>query len=165
MISAIINKAIDYDKGDPRRIQHFLKVHSYAKTIGELENIEDKTLEILEIAAVLHDIGIHTCEEKYNNSAGNYQEIEGPAIAKDILMNFDIPHNVIDRVCFLVGHHHTYSAIDGIDYQILVEADFLVNIYEDDMNINQITSIKQKIFKTRTGIDFLSKMFLTKYKI
>ena len=27
----------------------------------------------------------------------------------------------IDRVAYLVGHHHTLSGIDGIDYQILIE--------------------------------------------
>lgn len=41
------------------------------------------------------------------------------------------PQEVIDRVCYLVGHHHTYDNIDGMDYQILVEADFLVNLFED----------------------------------
>ena len=36
-------------------------------------------------AAILHDIGIHKAEEKYKSSAGNYQEIEGPPIAKAIM--------------------------------------------------------------------------------
>lgn len=38
----------------------------------------------------------------------------------------------MDRVCWLVGHHHTYTDIRDLDYQILVEADCLVNLYEDD---------------------------------
>ena len=38
---------------------------------------------------------------------------------------------VIDRVLFLIAHHHTYTGIEGEDYQILVEADFLVNLFED----------------------------------
>ena len=39
---------------------------------------------------------------------------------------------MIRRVEYLVGHHHTYKDIDGLDYQILVEADFLVNILKMD---------------------------------
>ena len=43
----------------------FLKVYSYAKTIGEMENLDEKMQEILEVTAVLHDIGIKVSEEKY----------------------------------------------------------------------------------------------------
>lgn len=68
--------------GDPMRIQHFCKVHSYAKLIGELEQIDADRLFILETAALTHDIGIHFCEEKYGSSNGKLQEKEGPAIAK-----------------------------------------------------------------------------------
>ena len=39
----------------------------------------------------------------------------------------------IEQICYLVGHHHTYTNIEGIDYQILVEIDFLVNFYEDKL--------------------------------
>lgn len=38
---------------------------------------------------------------------------------------------VAERVSYLVGHHHTYDHIDGMDYQILVEVDFLVNFNEN----------------------------------
>jgi hypothetical protein len=60
----------------------------------------------------------------------------------------------------LIGHHHTYSKIDGIDYQILIEADFLVNIYEDEIKIPQIESIKNKYFKTKSGTEFLNSLYL-----
>ena len=57
----------------------------------------------------------------------------------------------IERICYLVGHHHTYSNIDGIDYQILVEADFLVNFYEDNLAKDAIDTALQKIFRTEAG--------------
>jgi len=84
-ISNIIKAIIDYNKGDARRINHLLKVYSFAKTIGELEKLDSEIQEILEITAVLHDIGIHESERKYNSSSGYYQQIEGPEIAKEIL--------------------------------------------------------------------------------
>ncbi len=159
-ISLIINEMIKYYAKDPRRVNHFLKVFSFAKSIGELEKLDEKTQDILEIAAVMHDIGIKLSEEKYNSSAGNYQEIEGPPVAKGILLKYNFDETFIDRVCYLIGHHHTYGEIDGIDYQILIEADFLVNIYEDEIKIPQIESIKEKYFKTKAGTEFLINLYL-----
>ncbi|WP_017209326.1 HD domain-containing protein [Clostridium beijerinckii] len=159
-ISTIINEMIKYYAKDPRRVNHFLKVFSFAKSIGEIENIDKKTQEILEVAAVMHDIGIKISEEKYNSSAGNYQELEGPPVAKKMLSKFNFSEEFIERVCYLIGHHHTYSKIDGIDYQILIEADFLVNIYEDEIKTPQIESIKNKYFKTKSGTEFLNSLYL-----
>ena len=48
----------------------------------------------------------------------------------------------------MIAHHHTYSNIDGIDYQILVEADFLVNIFEENMTKERAVSVVEKYFKT-----------------
>lgn len=90
-------------------------------------------MECLETAAVLHDIGIKISEEKYQSSAGKYQELEGPPVAAVILKKLEFPAPVTERVAYLIGHHHTYDKIEGMDYQILVEADFLVNINEDGL--------------------------------
>lgn len=58
----------------------------------------------------------------------------GPDEAEKLLNKLGVDEKIIERVCFLVGHHHTYNMIDGLDYQILVEADFLVNAYEDNLS-------------------------------
>ncbi len=155
----LIRSMIDYYAGDARRIQHFLKVYGFAKTIGELEHISDEMQEILETAAVVHDIGIKVSEEKYHSSAGNYQQFEGPPIAKDMLTRLGYEKELIERVCYLIAHHHTYNNIEGIDYQILVEADFLVNISEDDMSADVIQSVKAKIFRTQYGLELLNKIY------
>lgn len=155
----LIHSMIDYYAGDDRRIQHFLKVYSYAKTIGELEGIHKDLQDILEAAAIVHDIGIKNSEEKYNSSSGKYQELEGPPVAKEMLSGIGYEPEFIDRVCYLIAHHHTYNNIDGMDYQILVEADFLVNISEDNMQKEQIMSIREKIFRTKTGFELISKIF------
>lgn len=159
--SIVINEMIGYYANDPRRVNHFLKVYSFSKSIGELEKLDEETQYILEIAAIMHDIGIKISEEKYNSSAGNYQEIEGPPVAREMLEKLGFHEKIIDRVCFLIGHHHTYSKIDNIDYQILIEADFLVNIYEDEIKYDSIVSIKNKYFKTKAGINFLEKLYLS----
>ena len=159
-IGQIIQEMIQYETGVPHRINHFLKVYGFAKAIGEEEGIDLETQQILEVTAIMHDIGIKISLEKHNKSSGHYQEIEGPPKAREILERYRYDNDFIDRVCFLIGHHHSYDNIEGIDYQILVEADFLVNIYENKMETDQIKSIKDKIFKTKTGHDYLEKMFL-----
>ncbi len=156
----LLKKAIDYNKGDARRISHLVKVYAFSELIGISEGINCKTLDILNAAAILHDIGIHECERKYNNTSGKYQEVEGPPVAEKILSELDYSDFEKERICWLIAHHHTYSSIDSLDYQILVEADFLVNIFEDNMSVKQIEKIKSKIFKTKSGIDLLDTMYL-----
>jgi len=156
----LISKMIHYYRGDAKRIQHFLKVHSFAKLIGELEGTDSDTLFTLETAAIVHDIGIKAAVEKYGNCNGKLQEQEGPAIAGNMLRELQYPEKVIQRVCYLVGHHHTYNSIDGVDYQILVEADFLVNFYEDGLGKESVTAAYNKIFKTNSGKLLCNEMFL-----
>lgn len=156
----ILNKMIGYFGGDSRRINHALKVYSFSRAIAGAENISSNELDILTATAILHDIGIKLSEEKYNSSAGHYQELEGPGVARELLADTELDHAFIDRVCFLIGHHHTYNAIDGIDFQILIEADFLVNAFEDNLGIPEINSIYNKIFKTEAGKKILNTMYL-----
>lgn len=140
-----------YDQGDTKRIQHFVKVYEFARMIGIMENLDEKTQFILESAAIVHDIGIHISEQKYGSSSGKYQEIEGPAEAEKLLAELGYPTDVTERVCYLVGHHHTYHDIDGADYQILVEADFLVNLYEDEISEEGQKAAFKNIFRTESG--------------
>jgi uncharacterized protein len=157
----LIAAMTSYDKGDVKRIQHFIKVHDIAATIGRLEKLDDETLSVLETAAIVHDIGIHNCEKKYGGRHdGKLQEKEGPAEADKLLRSLGgYRDDEIARVCWLVAHHHTYVDIVGMDYQILVEADFLVNMFEDDMCMNAIRNVRERVFKTATGIKLLDDMF------
>lgn len=151
---------IEYDKGDARRIQHFVKVHDFAATIAKLEDVDEKTTFVLETAAILHDIGIHDAEKKYGNSAGKHQEELGPAIAEKLLHTIgDYDEDIIKRVCFLIGHHHTYTNVNGIDWQILLEADFLVNSLEDGLSIDAIRHFENNVFKTASGKKLLNMMW------
>ncbi len=128
--------------------------------IGHQEGVDKKTGEIIDYAAILHDIGIKESERKYNSSMGKYQEIEGPPIAGVILSPLKISGDIIDRVRFIVGNHHSYSSIDDLDFQIVVEADFLVNIFEEEMPEEAIKRIKNRIFKTEAGLKLIESIYL-----
>ena len=158
--SVLINEMIKYYASDVKRINHFMKVYSFAKTIGEMEKVDCLNQEVLDIAAIVHDIGIKPAWEKYNSSNGKYQEELGPAEAIKLLNRLNYDEALIERVAYLVGHHHTYSEIDGLDYQILVEADFLVNLFESESEEMAINSAYQKIFKTNMGKRICRTMFM-----
>lgn len=159
MINKIHLAMIQLYKGDAKRIQHFCKVHSYAKLIAETENVDKKCLFTIEAAALTHDIGIHFCEEKYGNCNGKLQEQEGPAIAERLLETLGVEQDISDRVQYLIAHHHTYNNINEIDYQILVEADFLVNIMEEGSSKEAAIKAYQNIFKTSCGKKICREMF------
>ena len=151
---------IDYNNGDPKRIQHTTKVHAYASMIGKCEGLDEETQFILESAALVHDIGIRASEKKYGHQNGKLQEQEGPAVARELLMRLGgFTNQQIERICWLVGHHHTYHVCEDLDYQILIEADFLVNLYEDNESPNAIRAVGKNIFHTQSG----TRMFETMY--
>lgn len=150
-IDDLIIKTTEYFYGDGRRIQHFIKVYTYSAIIGRLEGLDDQTQEILEAAAVVHDMGIKPAEKVYGYNNGKLQEQFGPEEARKILKAARYSKTQIERIVYLVGHHHTYTNIDGIDYQILVEADFLVNLQEEQSPDKTIRQVYKKIFKTESG--------------
>ena len=160
LVNEILDLAITYNGNDVKRINHLLKVFLFAHHIGITEKCDPQLQTIMEISAILHDIGIHESERKYNSSAGKWQEIEGPIVAQELLKNLNLDNNILERVLFLIGHHHSYKAIDGLDFQILVEADFLVNIFEDEIGKSECEKIKEKIFKTETGIRLLEQLYM-----
>lgn len=155
----LLEAMIAYYSGDPKRIQHFLKVYSFARLIGEEEGLDARTQEILETAAIVHDIGIKSAEQLYHSADGKYQEELGPNEARKMLMRLDYDADLIDRVSYLVGHHHIYTDIQGADYQILVESDFLVNLYEDTLDENACYHAMKRIFRTEIGRKLLQEMF------
>lgn len=153
---------VAYNAGDVRRVNHLIKVYGFAKTIGEREGLDADTQEILEIAALTHDIGIRNSERKYGNCSGAHQQEEGPTEARALLASLGAGERVIERVCWLIAHHHTYTDIQGVDYQILVEADFLVNAFEDEMDNDAIRTVRGKLFRTKTGLELLDLLYFTK---
>lgn len=150
---------VDYFAGDPRRIQHLAKVHAFAALMGRREGLDERTQFILEVAALVHDIGIRRAEALYGSASGALQEREGPAEAEKLLRSLGVESSVIERVCYLVGHHHTYGTMDGLDYRLLVEADFLVNLYEDGESEKAVRAACERIFRTKSGTELCRTMF------
>lgn len=66
---------------------------------------------------------------------------------------------LIKRVSYLVGHHHMLTQIEGMDYQILIEADYLVNADESHYHRENIRNMYEQIFRTKTGKELLRSIY------
>lgn len=159
-IAQIMKKMIAFSEGNVHDIDHFIKVWTYAKTIGELEQTDEETQYILEVAAITHDIACPLCRVKYGNTNGKYQEEEGAPLVTEFLSDIGMTKEQISRVAYLVGHHHTLTGIEGMDYQILIEADYIVNATESGYSRENVENFVEKIMQTGSGKEIARDILL-----
>jgi len=178
MLDQLQLSMLAYYAGDPRRAQHFLKVHAFARTIAIEEGLDAETRFLLEAAALTHDIGIKAAEQKLGYSNGKLQEELGPEPARKMLSDLGFGEADVERICWLIAHHHTYKDVVGVDYQILLEADFFVNTYEEaahaglgmakagDLASEKAAAMRKaaeaacrNVFATETGKKLFAQMF------
>lgn len=157
-IMAAYDAMCAWETGVPERIHHFAKVHSFARQIALHEGVDAETLFTLEIAALTHDIGIKPALAQYGNCAGPHQERLGPPEAAAMLTPLGIPQSTIDRACFLIGHHHTTLGVNALDWRILLEADFLVNMIEGHASPEAINHTRDAVFTTKEGKRLLTQI-------
>ncbi len=158
-ISEIMEKMIAFSAGSIHDTDHLIRVWTYAKTIGELEKLDPETQYVLEVAAITHDIACPLCRDKYGGTNGRYQEEEGARMVRAFLSDAGLPQDRIERVAFLVGHHHTLHGVDGPDYQILVEADYIANASENGYGRENIENFLHRIMRTESGKRLLKAVF------
>lgn len=144
---------------DFKRVNHALRVAKYAEQILKMEG--GNPLVVMG-AAYLHDIGIHEAERKHGNPSGHYQEMEGPLVARGILEKLNIRKEIADEICDIIGHHHHPREEETLDFQILYEADWLVNIEEEGISKDRqkTEGLIEKVFRTVTGKQLAEKLYL-----
>jgi HD superfamily phosphohydrolase YqeK len=144
---------------DFKRTNHAVKVARYAEQILMKEG--GNPLVVMG-AAYLHDIGIHEAERKYGSTSGPYQEKEGPPIAKEILERLGVQKEMTDEICDIIGHHHSPREQETLNFQVLYEADWLVNIEEEGISNDRkkVEKLIGKVFRTVTGKQLAEGLFL-----
>lgn len=160
IVSTAIQRMIEFYRGNHHDINHFLKVWAMAKTIGELEGLDAHTQEVLELAAVIHDIACPLCREKYGHADGKHQELESPPLVEAFFAELPVARTDVEHITWLAAHHHTYTDIGGIDHQILLEADYLVNADEQGHSRAAIENFRQRVFRTASGTQLLESIYL-----
>lgn len=141
---------IEHFGDDDRRIEHALRVTSWAERIMETEGGDR---EVILSVGLLHDTGIKPAEALEGSSSGKLQEKYGPPVVRSILEQIGLSEDKIVESCEIVANHHTPSGIPGANFAILWDADMLVNI-RDDIKLTDPESTKRLIersFRTETG--------------
>jgi len=143
-------------------IDHTLRVLGHAMDIHQEEGGKPA---VVRASAILHDIGIPKAREVHGSSAGPYQEIEGPPIAREILTRHGFPPDQIDLICGIVANHHSDEdplIVTTVEFKILWDADWLVNFPGRHRNASDQEKAMAigEIFKTGRGRQLAREMFL-----
>ena len=156
---ALIKAMEAYFNRDTKRINHAHRVTEYAEQLWQKEGGD---YQVVIGAAVLHDIGIHQAEKKYGSSSGKYQEIEGPPVARKILTDLWFTAEKIEIICDIIAHHHSPGKITTIDFTVVYDADWLVNLKDeyDIRNQDKLNRIIDNVFLTRSGKALAREIYL-----
>lgn len=155
----LITELEEYFGDDTKRINHAKKVMEFAE---EILRQEQGDWHIVIPASILHDVGIKVAEEKYGSSAGNYQEKEGPEIARKIILKVGLKKEDIEEICQIIAHYHSPGKINTQNFKVLYDADWLVNL-KDEIGLDDKERLKNqidKVFLTETGKELARKIFL-----
>jgi putative nucleotidyltransferase with HDIG domain len=149
----------EYFGNDSRRIDHALRVTSFASRLMEEEPADP---ELVLATALLHDIGIPEAERKFGSSAGNLQEVEGPPVAREILARLGYNEPFITEVCQIIASHHSPGEVETDNFRIIWDADWLVNLGDEcDLSDRDKTGkIIEKTFMTNTGKGMAKEIYL-----
>lgn len=156
----LLKELEEYFGGDTKRINHAKKVMDFAE---ELLMQEKADWHIVIPASILHDVGIKVAEQKYGSSAGHYQEKEGPEIARKILLKIGLKKEDINQICEIIAHHHSPGKVDTLNFKVLYDADWLVNLKDevDTKDKTKLKSIINKVFLTEAGKKLAQKLYLS----
>lgn len=150
-LQIILSTVIDYNGTDRRRVNHLIKVTGFAQDLAYDEKISEDERFTLVAAAMMHDIGIHEAEKLYGSADPVYQEELGPDIIRELLEPSDLGIFEIEAICILVRTHHRYGSLDNVMHQLLVEADYLVNLDEEHASAEKIREVYETVFKSESG--------------
>jgi hypothetical protein len=69
---------------------------------------------------------------------------------------------MIEEICDIIGHHHSPREEETLNFQILYEADWLVNIEDEGISKDRgkIEGLIGKVFRTVTGKQLAEKLYL-----
>ena len=110
----------------------------------------------MQAAAILHDVTIKYCKEHYNGDASqNNQKQVVSILVTRFLESANYLPSYVPKIIELVNCHHDYDKPKNKLLQLLMEADLIVNCYENRPDHKKAEYIK-KIFQTDGGKELLA---------
>ena len=147
--------ALLFENGHLRRTQHILKVYALTKAIGQAQRLSAQEQRIVQAAAILHDIAIGPSKAKYGDAEPQHQQQIAAPLVWQFLDRAGYGECDRTRIVDLVETLHEYGEIDGPEFQALVEADLIANVYESEDACAKAKEV-QPLFQTATGKALLS---------
>jgi HD superfamily phosphodiesterase len=145
---------------DFKRIGHATRVARYAEEIVKKEKGEPA---IVLSAAYLHDIGIREAEAKHQSTDRGYQYLEGPPVAREILIRLGAREDLIEEVCDIIGHHHPRPQ-ESVNFKVVYDADRIVNLEEEQKETPMVTeslsTVIERSFLTESGREIARRVLL-----
>ena len=90
--------------------------------------------------------------------------MEGPAIAKAILIKLGAQEGLIEEVCDIVGHHHHPRTDETTNFKVVYDADLIENLDEkqkdDPTDKDKLSEKIDKLFLTPTGCETAKEVLL-----
>ena len=159
MIAQVLSEMIRMLKHDRAQVEHAMKVYVYASIIGDLEGLKDDQLRALRAAAILNDVALPECLDREGEWNGELQRRYGEPMAREVLTRLGYD-SYADRVGYLVSHSHNYfhEMHDYLDLQILIEANFLVNLTDGSCS-EKPEDVYNRYFATPTGRALMRDLF------
>lgn len=160
----ISRRVTEYYVANPpaaEQITHTQSVAAYTRLIAAGEGWEYGRVELVEMAAWLHDIGCPVARKLYGNSLPVHQQEEGRKLVAGWLR--EEPHLSEEEKGWLadvVGGHHRFDAARELHFEPLFEADLIVNLLEGYYQQSQAAHFYDKMMTTETGRMLFRSLFL-----
>ena len=84
---------------------------------------------------------------------------EGAKYARTLLKEVGFSDDTTERVVWLIEHFHNLDQVNTFDHQVLIEAEMLITLGEQNANEERLHKALNEVFKTETGIELLYTMF------
>ncbi|WP_300724804.1 HD domain-containing protein [uncultured Bacteroides sp.] len=152
-----------YIENEPaaEQIVHTQSVAAYTRLIATGEGWDTHQIELVEIAAWLHDIGCPNSRRIYGNSLPIHQQCEGKKMVEEWLKDENALTEEEKRwLADAVGGHHQFRSAVQLRFEPLFEADLIVNLVEGYYPMNKARHLFDTMMTTATGKDLFSRLFL-----
>ncbi len=146
---------------DLKWVDHTLRVARFSERILKSEGGDPL---IILCAAYLHDIGIYEAKKKREETGTDcslQQEIEGVPIARKILERLGVKKEDIEKICDIIGNSQRTQEEGTLNFQVLFEAEWLVNMEEKGFSRKEVQAVIEKSFRTEAGRKLAEELFLS----
>ena len=153
LVNTLMMRVIEYFASkDMSQITHTLCVHEYTRLIALREGYKTHKVLLLELAALLHDIGCPRSKELYGNCLPVNQERIGAEIVSEWMPAYGkLAPKEIDWLVKVVGTHHQLPMAKEYGFEALFEADLIVNLMEGYYPKEKAALYEKNMVRTASG--------------